>query len=104
VKENEPQRLEGVVRADDQGDEAVGIEKGRAKTMASLWQNRQEEPKQRQPFKLDLDMEDPKAGVYENAPTTLDGVVRSTDQVYAAFDLVFDLPPSLLFITLCDSI
>jgi len=86
VKENEPERLEGVVRADDptEGEEAVAIEKGRAKTMASMWQNRQEEPKQRQPFRLELDVEESNAGVYENAPTTLDGVVRSTDQVYTA--------------------
>jgi len=84
VKENEPQRLEGVVRADEPAeDEATAkIEKGRAKTMASLWQNRQEEPKPRQPFKLDLEVKDSHDGVYENAPATLDGVVRSTDQVY----------------------
>jgi len=90
VKENEPQRLEGVVRGDDlTADEAaVAIEKGRAKTMASLWQNRQEEPKPRQPFKLEMDVES-NAGVYENAPTALDGVVRSTDQVDTAFNRIF---------------
>jgi len=93
VKESEPQRLEGVVRADDptQGEEAVAVEKGRARSMASMWQNRQEEPKQRQPFRLDLDVEEANAGVYENAPATLDGVVRSTDQVYTVFDFIFDL-------------
>jgi len=50
--------------------------------MASLWQNRQEEPKQRAAaFKLDVE-ESSNAGVYENDPTTLQqGVVRSTDQV-----------------------
>ena len=50
--------------------------------MATLWQNRQDEPKPRQPFRLELDVvEEPNAGVYENAPTARDGVVRSTDQV-----------------------
>jgi len=84
MRENEPERREGVVRADDPtADEpAVTIEKGRAKTMASLWQHRNEDAKlPRQPFKLELDVEESSAGVYENAPTTLDGVVRSTDQV-----------------------
>jgi len=83
VKENEPRRLEGVVRADEPTeDEATVIEKGRAKTMASLWQNRPEERKPRQAFKLELDMKESYAGVYENDPTSLDGVVRSTDQVH----------------------
>ena len=93
VKENVPQRREGVVRADESAeDEAtVAIEKGRAKTMASMWQNRPQETKPRQPFKLELDVNESDAGVYENAPTTLDGVVRSTDQVHEAFDRFFDL-------------
>jgi len=82
VKENEPQRLEGVVRADDMTEDELAIEKGRARTMASMWQNRQEEFRPRQPFKLDVEVKESNAGVYENAPTTLDdGVVRSTDQV-----------------------
>ena len=60
----------------------MAVEKGRAKTMASLWQNRQDERKPRQPFRLELDVQESNAaGVYENEPTALDGVVRSTDQV-----------------------
>jgi len=97
VKESEPQRLEGVVRADEQASDEVAIEKGRAKTMASLWQNRQEEPRARQPFRLELDMKESDAGVYENAPTTLDGVVRSTDQVPLAFLRLFHLCRFMFF-------
>ena len=84
VSENEPQRLEGVVRADDlpEDETTSAVEKGRAKTMANLWQNRQDEPKARQPVRLELDVTESNAGVYENAPSTLDGVVRSTDQVH----------------------
>jgi len=64
------------------GNFRIRVVIGRAKTMASLWQNRQEEPKQRAAaFKLDVE-ESSNAGVYENDPTTLQqGVVRSTDQV-----------------------
>ena len=89
VKESEPQRLEGVVRADEQTSDEVAIEKGRARTMASMWQNRQEEARARQPFRLELDVKESDAGVYENAPTTLDGVVRSTDQVRTVFHSLF---------------
>jgi len=82
VLENEPRKLDGVVRSGDvPTSEEVAIEKGRAKTMASMWQNRQDETRPRQAFRLELDVEELNAGVYENAPTTLDGVVRSTDQV-----------------------
>ena len=54
--------------------------------MASPWQNSQEEAKPREPFKLELDVKESDAGVYENAPTTFDGVVCSTDQVDNVMD------------------
>jgi hypothetical protein len=84
VVENEPKRLDGVVRADDPaGDESIAaVEKGRARTMVGLWQNRQtEQPKVREPFRLDMDVSTSDAGVFENAPVALEGVVRSTDAV-----------------------
>ena len=49
--------------------------------MASPWQNSEEEAKPWELFKLELDVKESDAGVYENAPTTFYGVVCSIDQV-----------------------
>lgn len=86
VFENEPSKLDDtVVKAGEYVEEQVAVEKGRAKTMVNMWQNRQDEQtpsKPRQPIQLVADDSAAVgAGVYENTPVALEGIVRSTDQV-----------------------
>lgn len=59
--------------------ETIEVEKGHAKSIANMWQNRKEEdlPAKRKPFKLDLQTEEPT--VFENEPVVLEGVIRSDD-------------------------
>lgn len=78
IAENQPTKLEGVIRADDPAEEVLPIEKGRAKTMVSRWLTMPEEAA-KQPFQLDVNPHE--AGVYENEPIQLEGVVKCTAQV-----------------------
>jgi len=59
ICESVPQQCpEGVYRANDAGaDETIDIEPGRARNMASKWQNRQDEPQTKQPFRLEMDVD-----------------------------------------------
>lgn len=78
IAENEPTRLEGVVRGDDLNEEVLPIEKGRARSMVSKWSTLPEESV-KQPFQLNVNPNE--AGVYENNPIQLEGVVKCTAQV-----------------------
>lgn len=81
VFENEPVRLDGVVRADDPVDERAGIERGVARQLATSWANRRDEPASRQPFRLEMDVDPTAVSVYENQPAELQGVVRCSEQI-----------------------
>ena len=76
IVENVPQKLDGVVRADDPAESPVSIEKGRAKMMANMWQTKKDETT-KQPFKLEMDINQDEVGVYENKPVEREGVVKS---------------------------
>ena len=79
ILENEPERLEGVVRADDPGewDKPIELEKGWAKNMASMFQNKQQDDAHvsKKPFTMDIDR-NAETLVLENEPVRLEGVVR----------------------------
>lgn len=83
ILENEPERLEGVIRADDPGEweKPIELEKGWAKNMANIFQNRPLEDNfaSKKPFKMDLE-EGAQTIVLENEPVVLEGVVRSSDK------------------------
>ena len=79
VLENEPEVLEGVVRASDPPRDEIGIKlsKGHAKNMASQWQKQNEDEAPRavkQPIKIEMANQGPT--VVENEPIELEGVVR----------------------------
>ena len=87
VRENQPQRLEGVVRAADPlDDESLNIERGLTRSLATHWSTRHaadEAPAAgKQPFRMDLDVDLNETAVFENEPRQLDGgVVRSAEPV-----------------------
>jgi PAB1-binding protein PBP1 len=58
ILENEPVRLEGVVRADDPSEfqKPLELEKGWAKNLASRFQQQQEQSDGKRPFKLDVEI------------------------------------------------
>jgi len=82
VYENTPQRLEGVIRAEDAlTEEEVALERGRAKNMVSMFQNRRDEHV-KQPFQIETELNAATGGVYENEPDApSEGVVKNSDYV-----------------------
>jgi len=82
VVENQPQRLEGVVRADDPvDDESMSIERGLTRSLATQWSTRQDTPTTKQPFRMELDVDPNETAVFENEPQRLKGVIRSSEPV-----------------------
>lgn len=82
VVENQPLRLEGVVRADDPvDDESLSIERGLTRSLATQWSTRQDEPTTKQPFRMELDVDPNETAVFENVPQQLEGVIRSSEPV-----------------------
>jgi hypothetical protein len=81
VFENQPVRLEGVVRSGDVMEDKPPVERGTAKQLATSWLNRRDEVDSRQPFRLELDIDPNAVSVYENEPAQLEGVVRSSEPV-----------------------
>ena len=82
VVENQPQRLEGVVRADDPlEDDSWNIERGLARNLATQWSTRQDIQTTKQPFRMELDVDPNETAVFENEPQRLEGVVRYTDSL-----------------------
>lgn len=82
VVENQPQRLEGVVRADDPADdESLSIERGLTRNLATQWSTRQDTPTTKQPFRMELDVDRNETAVFENEPQKLEGVIRSSEPV-----------------------
>lgn len=83
ILENEPERLEGVIRSDDPGEwqKPIELEKGWARNMANIFQNRPLEDSfaSKKPFKMDIE-EGAQTIVLENEPVILEGVVRSVDK------------------------
>jgi len=86
VVENQPQRLEGVARANDPvGDDWSGIEHGLTRCLATQWSTRQDTtstPGNKQPFRMDLEVDPNETAVFENEPQQRrDGVVRNSEPV-----------------------
>jgi len=83
VVENQPQRLEGVVRADDPADdESLSIERGLTRSLATQWSTRQDASMTfKQPFRMELDVDPNETAVFENEPQALTGVIRSSEPV-----------------------
>jgi len=82
VVENEPQRLEGVVRANDSvEDESITIERGLTRSLATQWSTRQDTSITKQPFRMELDVDPNETAVFENEPQQLEGVIRSSEPV-----------------------
>lgn len=80
VVENQPQRLEGVVRADDPvEDDSWSIECGLTRNLATQWSTRQDIQSTKEPFRMELDVDPNETAVFENEPQQLEGVVRYTD-------------------------
>lgn len=84
IRENEPEeRLEGVIRSDDPGEwqKPIELEKGWARNMANIFQNRPLEDSfaSKKPFVMDIE-EGAQTIVLENEPVRLEGVVRSVDK------------------------
>ena len=82
VRENQPQRLEGVVRADDPGDDDwLNIEHGMTRSLTTHWSTQHHTQTTKQPFCLELDVDPNETAVFENEPRQLEGVVRCTEPV-----------------------
>ena len=80
VVENQPQRLEGVVRADDPvEDESRSIECGLARNLATQWSTLRDTHTTKQPFRMELDVDPNETAVFENMPKQLDGVIRHSE-------------------------
>lgn len=83
VLENEPERLEGVIRADDPGEwqKPIELEKGWAKNLANRFLSQQQDDASasKKPFVMDIE-EGAQTIVLENEPVILEGVVRSVDK------------------------
>ena len=78
VVENNPQRLDGVVRSDDAPEDYISVEHGHAKMMVNLFQSKKEEVTTKE-LKLDINFEEP--GIYENDPQEREGIVKSSDVI-----------------------
>lgn len=91
VYENEPSALdETVVRSSEYVEEAIVVEKGRAKSMVGKWQNMASDTPVKpraEPIRIEKGADHNASGVYESVPVALEGVVRSTDQV-RDYDLI----------------
>ena len=80
VVENQPQRLEGVVRADDPvEDESWNIECGLARNLATQWSTLHDTQTTKEPFRMELDVDPNETAVFENEPHQLDGVIRCSE-------------------------
>lgn len=74
-------------------NDLVEIEKGRAKSMASIFQNRKdddESKKKKTPFKLDITSEEPT--VFENEPEVREGIAKADDASTARDEIVVGRP------------
>jgi len=83
VVENEPIRLEGVIRSDDPSEfqKPLEVEKGFAKNLANRFlnaANAQNDESSGRRFKMDVESGEPV--VHENEPVRLEGVVRAGDK------------------------
>jgi len=82
VVENQPQRREGVVRADDPvEDETQIIESGLTRNLATQWSTRRDSETTKEPFRMELDVDPNETAVFENEPQRLEGVTRYTDSL-----------------------
>jgi len=83
VVENQPRRLDGVVRADDPvEDEWMSIDRGgMARSLATQWSTQRDTESTREPFRMELDVDPNETAVFENEPERLEGVVRSSEPV-----------------------
>lgn len=83
ILENEPIRLEGVVREEDSTDEIAAIEKGKAKNLVNRWQSIDERFQGKGAFDLQNELAAGKeAGVFENQPDVLrEGVIKCDEAV-----------------------
>jgi len=83
VVENQPQRLEGVVRAADPADdEWLNADRGGlARSIATQFSTPQDTQTSKQPFRMELDVDPNETAVFENEPQPLKGVVRHSEPV-----------------------
>ena len=80
VVENQPRRLEGVVRADDPvEDESWNIERGLTRSLATQWSTQRDTQTTKEPFRIELDVDPNETAVFENEPQQLEGVIRCSE-------------------------
>jgi hypothetical protein len=82
ILENQPIRLEGVIRSDDPSEfqKPLELEKGWAKNMASRFMNQQNDDQSTSARRFKMDVQPGEPEVHENEPVRLEGVVRSGDR------------------------